>query len=265
MRIRSIRPEFWSSEDIASLTWEHRLIYIGLWSYVDDNGVGRDNAKLIAADLFPLEDSPPVKRIHGALSEYSRRKMITRYEVDGKQYLHVSNFHRHQKINRPSEGRYPPPTRGDAVIHDELTEDSVSTQARRPLGEGEKGRSNTSSSADADALFDEFWSAYPRKVSKKNARTRWDKLIHSGVDPQTIITGAFAYAASVADKAAEHIKHPDGWLNGERWADEPAQPVTMRQSPSLLPFTPDAPPPEIADDPAAYDRWMREQYARRSA
>ena len=54
MRIRSIRPEFWTSEDITSLSWEQRLIYIGLWSYVDDNGVGRDNPKLIAADLFPL-------------------------------------------------------------------------------------------------------------------------------------------------------------------------------------------------------------------
>src|SRR3954470_12573547 len=58
MRIRSIRPEFWSSEDIAALPWDVRLVFIGLWSYVDDNGVGRDNEKLIVADLFPLEEDP---------------------------------------------------------------------------------------------------------------------------------------------------------------------------------------------------------------
>ena len=58
MRIRSIRPEFWSSEDVASLDWDTRLIFTGLWCYVDDNGVGRDNEKLITADLFPLEEDP---------------------------------------------------------------------------------------------------------------------------------------------------------------------------------------------------------------
>lgn len=150
MRIRSIRPEFWSSEDIASLSWEHRLIYIGLWSYVDDNGVGRDNAKLIAADLFPLEDVPPVMSIHGALSEYSKRGMITRYTVDGKPYLHVSEFLTHQKINRPSDGRYPLPTSPNAVIHGALTEGSVRAQPEMPLGEGEKGRRGEGETATRD-------------------------------------------------------------------------------------------------------------------
>ncbi len=54
MRIRTIKPEFWTSEDVASMDWETRLVFLGLWSYVDDNGVGRDNEKLIVADLFPL-------------------------------------------------------------------------------------------------------------------------------------------------------------------------------------------------------------------
>ena len=30
MRIRSIKPEFWRSEDIADLTVEDRLLFIGL-------------------------------------------------------------------------------------------------------------------------------------------------------------------------------------------------------------------------------------------
>jgi hypothetical protein len=142
MRIRSIRPEFWTSEDIASLTWAQRLIYIGLWSYVDDNGVGRDVEKLIAADLFPLEDDTQavLMQIAGALSEYSSRQMVTRYEVAGKRYLHINAWSAHQKINRPSDGRYPLPTREDAVIHDILTEPSLSPHEEVALGEGEKGR-----------------------------------------------------------------------------------------------------------------------------
>jgi len=142
MRIRSIRPEFWSSEDIAALDWPTRLIFIGLWSYVDDNGVGRDNERLIKADLFPLEDDPhgALMQVTGALKTLNSRDLITRYEVDGRRFLHITTWERHQKINRPSEGRYPLPTCGNVVIHDTLTESSVSPPAKAPLGEGEKGR-----------------------------------------------------------------------------------------------------------------------------
>src|SRR5450756_402233 len=98
MRIRSIRPEFWSSEDITALSWDARLIFIGLWSYVDDNGVGRDVDKLIVADLFPLEEDQRgvLKRVHGALTELSGRLMLDRYIVEGKPYLHVASFDTHQ-------------------------------------------------------------------------------------------------------------------------------------------------------------------------
>ena len=42
MRIRTVKPEFWRSEDVSRLPVADRLLFIGLWSYVDDNGVGVD-------------------------------------------------------------------------------------------------------------------------------------------------------------------------------------------------------------------------------
>ena len=142
MRIRSIRPEFWSSEDIAAMDWHSRLVYIGLWSYVDDNGVGRDLERLIVTDLFPLDEdlSESSLRVHVALKHLEAAGNITRYTVDGKPYLHVTAWDTHQKINRPTAGRYPLPTSSDAEIHDPLTEPSVRPHAKAPLGEGEKGR-----------------------------------------------------------------------------------------------------------------------------
>ena len=142
MRIRSIRPEFWSSEDIAAMDWHSRLVYIGLWSYVDDNGVGRDLERLIVADLFPLDEdlSEASLRVHRALKHLEAAGNITRYMVDGKPYLHITKWTTHQKINRASEGRYPLPTSDNAEIHAPLSEPSVSPHAKAPLGEGEKGR-----------------------------------------------------------------------------------------------------------------------------
>ena len=225
MRIRSIRPEFWSSEDIASLTWEQRLIYIGLWSYVDDNGVGRDIPKLIAADLFPLEDKTPLTEIQGALTEYSNRKMITRYTVGGKPYLHINAWDEHQKINRPSAGRYPLPTREDASI----IEGSVSPLVNAPLGEGEKGRRGegekkkipSSNAAAFDAEFDRFWALYPRKVGKGQARGAYRKA-RSKVTVEQIAAALHVYIRASASMERDKVRHPATWLNGEPWEDDPA-------------------------------------------
>ena len=155
MRIRSIKPEFWRSEDVARLTWHDRLLFIGLWSYVDDNGVGRDVPSIIAAELFALDDlradsvsthggfTESSLRTHAGLDTLSRAGLITRYEVDGKRFLHIATWDKHQKINRPSPGRYPLPTAKPAVIHGGLTEDSLSPHNTLSAGTGEQGNRGT--------------------------------------------------------------------------------------------------------------------------
>jgi hypothetical protein len=221
MRIRSIRPEFWTSEDIAKFDWHTRLIFIGLWSYVDDNGVGRDVEPLITAALFPLDDSfsESSLRVHGALMQLEKGGQISRYSVGGKPYFHVSAFDTHQKINRPSPGRYPLPTSADAVLSEPLSESSVSPHADAPLGEGEKGRRGEeflSDESDDLDLFDEFWKLYPRKEAKQAARKAWASVTKK-VEPQDVIDGLVAYAFNPDPKFRPL---PASWLNGQRWEDE---------------------------------------------
>lgn len=110
-RIRSVKPEFWKSEAIAALSWEARLGFIALWSYVDDNGVGRDNVKLVAAELFALEDDPTatLAKVSSILDELARESRIVRYTNAGKAYLCIVNWDEHQKIDRPNKARYPQP------------------------------------------------------------------------------------------------------------------------------------------------------------
>ena len=109
MRIRTIKPEFWRSEDIAALSIEDRLLFIGLWSYVEDNGVGRDEPQLIQCDLYPLDTFTEASlRTHGGLTRLSQQGLITRYEgPDGRRYLQINSWDKHQKINRPSKPRFP--------------------------------------------------------------------------------------------------------------------------------------------------------------
>ena len=137
MRIRTIKPEFWRSEDIAALSIEDRLLFIGLWSYVEDNGVGRDEPQLIQCDLYPLDIFTEASvRTHGGLMRLSQQGLITRFEgPDGRRYLQINSWDKHQKINRPSKPRFPQYnaencTLTEALVspHCILTEDSLPEQ-----------------------------------------------------------------------------------------------------------------------------------------
>lgn len=154
MRIRSIHPQFWRSDDIAALPRDHRLLFIGLWSYVDDNGVGQDDYRHITADLFAAEDDPIGARqyVREGLARLSAQSLIVRYEHDGKSYLYIPAWDKWQRVDRPGKPRYPRPDECGATIvtstntdPDDSETPTVATHSRQSretpsTGEGEKGR-----------------------------------------------------------------------------------------------------------------------------
>ena len=230
MRIRNLKPEFWTSEDIASLTWESRLIFIGMLSYVDDNGVGRDVEKLITSSLFPLEDDQHATRMQIAcsLQELHAAGLIHRYSSDGRDFLQVSGWTKHQYIPRPNKERYPPVTCANAAIREpnmqDATNDMQSTaNALRVSGvQGVRVSEvkHSSSPAAPSKEFDQFWAVYPKKVSKQAALKAWNRVTKK-TPAAEIIEGAEMYAAETRDQEARFIKGPDGWLNAGRWEDDP--------------------------------------------
>jgi hypothetical protein len=74
----------------------------------------------------------------------------------------------------------------------------------------------------ADALFAEFWTAYPRSVDKGHARKAWNTALKNGVEPRAMINGAINYRDD-PKRPREHkyIPYPSTWINGERWTDSP--------------------------------------------
>jgi hypothetical protein len=133
-RIRSIKPEFFTSETLARVSISARLTFIGLWTYVDDNGVGLDNERLIAAALYPLDDDPleSLRRVSEDLRQLSAAGVIVRYEVSGRRYMFVTNWLEHQKVSHPGKPRFPrpakdytpPPTSDDDEPPESLPNDS---------------------------------------------------------------------------------------------------------------------------------------------
>lgn len=70
--------------------------------------------------------------------------------------------------------------------------------------------------------FDAFWTAYPRHVSKKNAKKAWDKISITPELLKTILDSvdAHRHSAQWVKDDGTYIPHPASWLNAERWNDE---------------------------------------------
>lgn len=102
-RIRSIKPEFWADEKIATLSFPARLLAIALLNYADDEGFFNANEKLVKAFAFPLDDTMKIPVLLRELSGigYVSIRSCQNGSKNGQSLGLVSNFLRHQYINKP--------------------------------------------------------------------------------------------------------------------------------------------------------------------
>ena len=106
-RIRTIKPEFPQSESMGRVSRDARLLFVLLWTLVDDSGRTRAASRMLASLLFPYDDDAP-KLIDGWLAELQRERCIVIYEHDGSTYLEICKWASHQKIDRPTPSKFPP-------------------------------------------------------------------------------------------------------------------------------------------------------------
>lgn len=98
-RIRTIKPTFWTDEDMAEVSEAACLLAIGLLNYADDEGYFNANPKLIKAAVFPLRE--PSGSIPVLLQELSNCGYIRLFSAqNGKRFGLIINFTKHQVINK---------------------------------------------------------------------------------------------------------------------------------------------------------------------
>lgn len=110
-RYRTIKPEFWASEQIVLLSMQARLMFIGMWNFADDNGVLPASFINIKAKIFPI-DNCSLADIKNWINELIQQKLIKEYQIDDKSYWMITGFKIHQKIDKPSY-KYPEPLQND--------------------------------------------------------------------------------------------------------------------------------------------------------
>jgi hypothetical protein len=111
-RVRMLSPAFFKNEDLASLPFEARLLFAGLWGLADREGRLEDRPRRIAVDVFPYDHQLDVDSL---LTKLHDAGFIERYVVDGARYLQIVTFLKHQRPHmREAASVIPPaPTKAD--------------------------------------------------------------------------------------------------------------------------------------------------------
>jgi len=211
-RIRTIKPEFFTSEDIVELSAFARLLYIAIWCESDREGRLHWKPKTFKIRYFPSDDVD----ISALCGEILDRKMVVLY---GDGLAFIPSFLRHQHINpRESKSELPDPkeksTREPRVNH-ALERDSDVQVGR----EGKEGKVHASLTQE---LFERFWESYPKKKAKGDAEKAWAVL-----KPNEHLASEILQAvqrARTSDQWAkdngQFIPYPATWLRDKGWLDE---------------------------------------------
>lgn len=119
-----MKPEFWTSEQVAECDPLTRLLFIGLWNFADDAGRHPWRPKQIKMRIYPADDIT-TDQVEQMLEELERNGLIDSYVSEGERYFVITGW-KHQKIDRRSDPVHPAPP-------------PFSTRTRRPLDEDSEG------------------------------------------------------------------------------------------------------------------------------
>ena len=101
---RQIKATFWTDPDILQWPREKRWFYLGLVQLADDSGCIEDSVFAFKINLFPspVDNDVTLDIISQWRHELVNEKKLEPYQVAGKDYLFISNFHKHQTLDKPT-------------------------------------------------------------------------------------------------------------------------------------------------------------------
>jgi DnaD/phage-associated family protein len=101
---RQIKATFWTDPDLLQWVREKRLFYMGLSQLADDSGCLEDSPFAFKISLFPspVDADITVDSLAQWRDEFIAQGKIMPYDANGKPYLFMVNFHKHQTLDKPT-------------------------------------------------------------------------------------------------------------------------------------------------------------------
>jgi len=193
-RTRNLKPGFFSNEILAELPPLTRLLFAGLWTISDRAGRLEDRPTRIKADLLPYDQVD----VSACLDDLDRAGFILRYQVQGKRYIVVRNFMKHQNPH-PKEAKSEIPPPGPE------SEEAVKLHGSTVPLHGEQAASNGNSTASREKIMTSR-ASYPHSPNPPS--------INPSELPSTGSAGKPAAAPATPPLTLDEWNEPDPTVEG---------------------------------------------------
>ena len=224
MRIRSLKPEFFTDRVTGRWPLDLQMFYAALWVFADDEGRFEWEPTLIRAQLFPFH---PDLDASGMLERVREAGRVVKYEAGGVAYGYIPAFKEHQHPERPKKSRLPEPSVthhrnvGDASVIDHRN-DSAGRERRGEEGRVVERRGDDSPTTNrplpvweqlSHAVMRRVGSTVPMALAEHDpSRPEWVKQVREKVESATNTAGLEQAADFVAERVEQYRqrkgKHP---------------------------------------------------------
>ena len=133
---RILKESICTSEELAAISPEAEVLFYRLIVKADDFGLFHGNPKLLASLLFPLT-TPPEKKVEAWLVELCSAGLVQLYEIEGKRYLKLVSFSKHQQP-RAKNSKFPHP-QADAINCNQMQADAIKCGQMLPINDNDNG------------------------------------------------------------------------------------------------------------------------------
>lgn len=133
-RIRSVHPSFFTDEAVVSCTPYARILYVGLWTDADDQGLIEWKPLQLKMRLLPGD----AVEIGPLLAELEEAGLVKKFEVDGRLFGAIKDFRKYQRPKKPNAVHALPDELREFVSIDE--ENDPTSNLRRELCDDQDGR-----------------------------------------------------------------------------------------------------------------------------
>lgn len=120
-RARNIKPSFFTNDELGDVNPLARLLFIGMWTISDFKGCFEYKPKRLKVQLLPYDDCD----IEELVTDLEKSGFISKYTVQGRQYIKALNFTKHQnphKNERDSGSEIPDIDQQDVLFEENTLE-----------------------------------------------------------------------------------------------------------------------------------------------
>ena len=133
-RNRTIKPEFFTSDQVVDCSTTARLLFVGLWCFSDDRGVHPASARRAKMEVFPADNHITTEDVARMVEELKAAGLLGEFVGDdSKTYWYSTGWKKHQRIEKPNYKHPEPPEENDDSPTSRRTVDDQSTTSRHGI------------------------------------------------------------------------------------------------------------------------------------